>query len=69
MESVIMLLIYICVVVAVFWLVLWVLGQIGVPLPPNVIKIMWVIVGLVCLLLIWRMIGPALEGGRLPGLR
>ncbi len=61
-----MLLIYICLVVAACWLVIWVLGQIGVPLPGQVIKILWVIVGLICLLLFWQLIGPAISSGRLP---
>ncbi len=66
-ESLILLLIYICLVVAACWLVIWVLGQIGVPLPAQVIKIFWVIVGLICLLLMWRMIGGSLVAGHLPG--
>jgi len=60
-ESVILLLIYICLVAAVVWLVIWVLGQIGIPLPDMVVKIMWVIAVLVILLLLWRMLGPALR--------
>jgi hypothetical protein len=65
-ESVIMLLIYVCLVVAVAWLILWVVQQIGIPLPPQVIKIFWVIIGLIVLLLLWRMVGPAISHGRLP---
>lgn len=68
-ESLILLLIYVCIVVAACWLVIWVLGQIGVPLPPQVIRIFWVIVGLICLLLLWHMIGPLLSAGRLPVVR
>lgn len=65
-ESIIMLLIYICLVVGVAFLVIWVLGQIGVPLPAQVIKIFWVIVALIIVLLLWRMIGPAISSGHLP---
>ena len=68
-ESIIMLLIYVCIVVAACWLVIYVLGAIGVTLPPQVIKIFWIIVGLICLLMLWRMVGPALSSGHLPGLR
>jgi len=57
-ESIIWLLIYICLVVGVAWLVLWVLGQIGVALPAQVVKIFWVVVVLLILLLLWRMLGP-----------
>lgn len=69
MESIIILLIYIALVVGVAYLVIWVLGQLGVALPPMVVKVFWVIVVLVIILLLWRMIGPALTAGHLPGLR
>lgn len=65
MEAVILLLIYVCLIAAVAWLVIYVLGAIGVPLPPQVVKIFWVIVGLIALLMIWRTIGPGLQAGRL----
>jgi len=68
-ESIVTLLIYICLVVGVMFLIIWVLGQIGVPLPAQVIKIAWVIVALVCLLLLWKALGPALTSGHLPALR
>jgi hypothetical protein len=48
------------------FLVIWVLGQIGVPLPAQVIKIFWVIVALIIILLLYRMIGPAISSGHLP---
>ena len=64
-ESVILLLIYICLVVGVAFLVLWVLGQIGVPLPPQVVKIFWVVVALIVILLLYRMISPVIGGGHL----
>ncbi len=68
-ESIIMLLIYVCLLAAVVYLVIWVLGQLGVALPAMVIKILWIIVALVVILLLFRMIGPALSSGHLPGLR
>ena len=65
-EAVIMLLIYVCILALVLFLVVWVLGQIGVSLPPQVIKILWVIVALVVLLLFVRLL---LGGGmHLPAL-
>ena len=64
-ESVITALIYICLVVGVAFLVIWVLGQIGVPLPPQVVKIFWVVVALVIILLLWRMLGPIIGGGHM----
>jgi hypothetical protein len=65
-ESLILLLIYIALVVGVAWLVIWVLGQLGVALPPPVVKVFWVIVTLVIILLLYRMISPSLLHGRLP---
>jgi len=65
-ESVIITLIWLCVVVAVFALVLWVLEYLGVPLPPKVIRIMWLIVGLLCLLVLWKLLlWPLIVSGHL----
>jgi hypothetical protein len=60
-ESVILLLIYICLVAAVVWLVIWVLDQIGFPIPPQIQKILWVVAVLIVLLLLWRTFGGALR--------
>ena len=65
-ESIIMLLIYICLVVALCYIVIWVLGIIGIALPPKVIQIFWVICALIVILLLWRMIGPAISAGHFP---
>lgn len=54
LETVITLLIYICVIALVVYLVLWVLESIGVALPPMVVKIIWVIVILLVVLLLFR---------------
>lgn len=67
-ESLIMLLIYICVLALAVYLVLWVLEIIGISLPPKVVQIIWVIVILIVILLILRMLLPALGGGRLFGM-
>lgn len=64
-ESVLVLLIYICVVVGLCWLVIYVLGVLGVAIPPKVQQILWVIVLLIVLLLLWRAFGPIISGGRL----
>lgn len=63
-ESVILLLIQICFVVALVYIVIWVLGLLGVPLPPKVVQIIWVIAALVIILLLYRMVGPVLHIGR-----
>lgn len=66
LEAVIMMLIYVCILALVVYLVIWVLGQIGVALPPQVIKILWVIAALIVLLMLVRLV---LAGGlALPGL-
>lgn len=62
-EAVITLLIYVCIIALVFYLVIYVLGVIGVPLPPKVVQIVWLIFGLVVLLMLWRAFG----GIHLPG--
>jgi hypothetical protein len=67
-ETVITLLIYICVIALVFYLVVWVLTNVvGIPIPPKVIQILWVIFALIVILLLWR----ALAGGgfTLPAIR
>ncbi len=56
-EQIIMFLIYVCVVAAVIYLALYVLGTvIGVPFPPKVVQIIWVIFMLICLLLLVRIV-------------
>ncbi len=67
-ENVIMLLIQICLVVAVVYIVLWVLSAVGIELPAMVVKIFWIIVALIVLLLLYRMIAPSLRGGHIFGL-
>lgn len=66
-EGIILLLIQICFVVAVCYIVIWVLGMIGVSLPPQVVKIFWVIVVLIVILLLYRVLAPSLGSGRLFG--
>ena len=67
-ETVITLLIYVCVLVALAWLVLWVVTSVlGVPIPPRVVQIVWVIVALVAVLLIYRAAAPHL--GAIPGFK
>ena len=50
LVSIITLLIYVCILALVIYVVIWVLGEIGVVLPPQVIKILWIIVALLVLL-------------------
>lgn len=57
LESVIMFLIYICVVAIVIYVVIWVLRDVlGLPLPAKVIQILWVIFALIVLLFLVRLL-------------
>lgn len=66
-ESIIWLLIYLVLILGLAWLVIWVLGQMGVPLPPMVLKGIWVIAVLLVILVLWRAVGPMM--GPIPRLR
>lgn len=65
-ESVISMLIYICLLALVVYLVIWVLEVVGIALPPKVIQIIWIIVALVVILLL---VQTFLPGGHLRLLR
>jgi len=65
-ENVIFLLIYIALLVGLVYLVLWVLGKLGLEIPPMLLNVLWVIVVLVVILLCWRALSPFIGGsGRL----
>lgn len=66
LEAVITLLIYVCLLVLVVYLVLWVLSTLGIAIPPQVIKIVWIIVALVVLLLLIQTVLPSLGHLRHP---
>lgn len=65
--TLITLLIYLCILCLVVFLVLYVLEQIGIALPPQVVRIIWVIVMLVAVLIIVQAL-PGF-GVHVPGLR
>lgn len=60
MEGVIIALIQLCVLVAIVYVVFWVIGQLGIALPPQVVNIVWIIVALVALLFLFRNVLPGL---------
>ena len=62
LEGVITTLIYICIAALVVYVVFWVIESLGVPLPPQLKKIVWIIFGLICVLLICRMLLPMAAG-------
>lgn len=64
-------LIYLCFMVLAFYLVVWVLEQLGIRLPPMVEKILMVILVLVAILVLYQLFAPYFGGinwwGRGPG--
>jgi hypothetical protein len=65
LTSVITFLIYICVLAIVIYLVIYVLRDvIGLPIPPKVIQLLWVIVALIAILWLVQMV---LGGGSFRG--
>ena len=69
LTTVITALIYICLFALVVYLVVWVLRDVvGLPIPPKVIQIIWVIVALIAILWLVQMVlggGGGLKLGRL----
>jgi hypothetical protein len=54
LETIVTLLIYLCLLVLVIYLVTWVLGELGIPVPAQVMKIIWIIVALIAVLYLVR---------------
>jgi hypothetical protein len=59
-EAVIYGLIYLALLVLAVYIVLWVVGELGITLPPQVVKIIWVVVVLVALLIIVQTVVPSM---------
>ena len=59
-ESLVYGLIYLSLVVLLVYVALWVIGELGITLPPQVVKIIWVIVVLVAILIIVQTVLPSL---------
>lgn len=60
LSSVIMFLISVCVLALIIYLVLWVLTDVvGLPIPPKVVQILWVIVALVVILWLVQLVTGA----------
>lgn len=55
-------LIYLCFMALAFYLILWVLGAIGIALPGMVINILGVIFVLVAILVLWQLFAGHLGG-------
>jgi hypothetical protein len=54
-ERVIYALIYICGIALCYFLIIWVLGSIGIHIPAMVLNIMLVVLVLVAILILWRL--------------
>jgi hypothetical protein len=65
--AIIYFLIVVAVLVGVVYLVTWVLGQLGISIPPPIMNVIWVIVFLVVLL--WLIQAVAGAGWGLPSFR
>jgi hypothetical protein len=61
-ENVIFLLIYIVLLVGLVYLGVFVMGRLGVPIPPMLMNIVWLIVILIIILLCWRALSPFVGG-------
>jgi hypothetical protein len=64
-ENVVILLIYIALLVGLVYLAVWVIEKLGVPIPPMLMNIVWIIVVLIVILLCWRALSPFIAGGGL----
>ena len=60
LEAIVYALIYLALLVLAMYLVLWVLEQLGIAIPPQVVKILWIIVALVAVLVIVQTVVPSL---------
>ena len=69
MDALVSFLITVLILAAVFYLILWVLGVIGVPLPGKVIQILWCVFALLVLLALYHMFVGGSAGLSLPHLR
>lgn len=53
-EAIIRGLISLCLLVLAVFVVIWVIGALGIGIPPQVLKIIWIIVALIAILMIYR---------------
>jgi hypothetical protein len=67
--SVLWFLIGLCVLIGIVWVIVWVLGQLGIVIPPMVMKIAMIIIGLLCLIFFLTMLAGSGGGLHVPVLR
>lgn len=54
-ERVIYALLYLCAIVLCYFLIIWVLGMLGIAIPAMVAKVIMVMLVLVAILVLWRL--------------
>ena len=54
--SILWLLVGLCVIVGVYYVVIWVFGQLGIPIPAMAVKIVLIIIGLIGLIYLIRIL-------------
>lgn len=67
LERVIRALLYLCVIAICFYLIVWVLGVLGIALPHMVLTILKVMFVLIAILVLVRLFYPVLSGVSLWG--
>ena len=48
-------LIYLCLLFILYWIIVWVIGALGIALPPHVLQIAMVIMILIAILILYRL--------------
>lgn len=58
-EAVIYGLIYLALIVLAIYVVIWIIGELGISIPAQVLKIVWIIVALLAILFIVQTVLPS----------
>jgi hypothetical protein len=66
-EAIIRALLYICGIALCYFLIVWVLGEIGIAIPIMVLHVLMIMLVLVCILVLWRLFSPWFGGVNLWG--
>ena len=58
-ERIIYALLYLCGLVLAYYAILYVLGALGIHIPPNILNVLMVMLVLVAVLILWRLFAGA----------
>jgi hypothetical protein len=61
-ERIVRALIYVCFIAAAYYLIIWVIGQLGIALPAMVMHIIGIILILFAILVLVRLLYPVMSG-------